>query len=136
VSPTRLQSTIPRDLETICLKCLRKVPSERYASAAALADDLERYLEAPVLAGIPRVLGTFHVDSTYDLTGSRILLPRAAVAGDLVPVVQGGARERGGRCVAVTGLFGAKSRRREDPRLVRGQATYTGDRVLPGWVYA
>jgi len=38
--------------------------------------------------------------------------------------------------MAVTKLFGAKIKRREDPRLVRGQATYTDDLVLPGMVYA
>ena len=43
VAPRRLVSTIPRDLETVCLKCLHKEPARRYESAQALAEDLRRY---------------------------------------------------------------------------------------------
>jgi serine/threonine-protein kinase len=51
VPPRRLQPKVPLDLDTICLKCLRKEPHNRYPSAAALAEDLRAYAEGrPVWA--------------------------------------------------------------------------------------
>jgi serine/threonine-protein kinase len=87
VPPSRLQPRLPRDLETICLKCLEKEPAKRYDSAEALADDLRRYLDSrPIRARRVGPVGRLarwagRRPAVAALTAAVVLLAAAGVVG-------------------------------------------------------
>jgi WD40 repeat protein len=84
VRPSSLWPSLPRDLETICLTCLRKEPGRRYASAEALADDLRRFRTGkPILA---RPVGA--MERVWKWTRRRPLIA-ALVWGMIASVVLG-----------------------------------------------
>jgi serine/threonine-protein kinase len=84
--PSRSNRRVDRDLETICLKCLHKEPSRRYASALALAEDLDRFL-----AGEPIQARPLSRLVRLGRWGRRHKALVAAAAALLVAVLMGGA---------------------------------------------
>jgi serine/threonine-protein kinase len=94
VPPARLNAKVPRDLETICLKCLHKDSQRRYATAAALAEDLQRFQRGESIAarpaGLPERLGKWvrRRPAIVTLLGATVLFTIALISGALWLAVQ------------------------------------------------
>lgn len=82
VPPRRLNDRIPRDLETICLKAMSKEQRLRYRSAAAFADDLQRWLDGRTV--LARPVGTIGKLWRWTRRNPRLAGVSAIVAGVLV----------------------------------------------------
>jgi serine/threonine protein kinase len=82
VPPRFLQPKAPRELEIICLKCLEKSPARRYASAAALADDLEAFVHGEPISAhsltlldqVARSISHHSFDARFRVFANRMLL--------------------------------------------------------------
>lgn len=81
----QIRPDVPRDLETVCLRCLQKQPEDRYESAQALAEDLHRYLSGREVAARPisfgqRLLRVCQHPQRIREAGLTVIAAHAAVA--------------------------------------------------------
>jgi hypothetical protein len=121
VAVRSLQPKVPKDLETICHKCLEKDAQKRYASAAALAEDLRRFLAGePVVARPVGALGRV----------VKWVRRRPAVAGLLATVVLVSAAGLGGILWAYGEAVVQRDRTREEKDRADRQAARATDEAL------
>ncbi len=117
VSPSRLNTKVPRDLATICLKCLHKEPERRYASAAELADDLKRFSEGrPIRAQLPSLGGRLYRWARRNPAAAALAATALALVG-----------------LAVSGAFWLERRqaeRREETARRQGRQTEAAEAAL------
>jgi len=150
VAPSRLVPGLPRDIETIALKCLQKDPARRYDSAAALAEDLHRFgADEPIRA---RPVGAFERTWRWCRRNPALAASIVAVACALVAVAaiatlyadrqrhfaleQSHARQRISRLAGeLTGSLAESNRRLAAQQLQRGQVAFERGEIGPGLLW-
>jgi len=90
ISPRQINPAVDRDLDTICMKCLQKVPARRYPTAQALEEDLQRFVEGrPILArpitGAERMWR--HVQRNPGLATLQVAIPLILVLGTAISLM-------------------------------------------------
>jgi eukaryotic-like serine/threonine-protein kinase len=122
--PSRLNGKVPRDLEVICLKCLRRDPQLRYASAAALTQDLRHFLQGEAIAARP--------EGRWARWGRRIrrhpFVSMAAASGLLLAMAT-----LGGQLWLLSDRE-AVARKIESERMIAEQAAGLDLREMGGWL--
>lgn len=108
----QLNGQIDRDLETICLKCLEKEPGRRYRSAAALADDLQRFLDGRPITARPvgRIERAIKWCRRRPLVASLIALVFASMATGTAVSVRFAIRAENRTRDAIENLYAARAR--------------------------
>ena len=132
VPPSRLNSRVPHDLETICLKCLRKEPERRYSSAAALADDLRRYQQGrPIQARAVGFLerGWRWCRRNPAVAASLLSVALALVAGTVVATYFAIAAERGEKDAKASAAAAKRSAEEANEAKMRGDSTLYAARI-------
>jgi WD40 repeat protein len=117
VPPRRLRPDLPRDLESVTLRCLAKAPTDRYASAEALADDLQRFLDGRPTAAQP--VGPLRRAWRWSRREPRTAALLGAVAGLLLLLAGGG--------VSAGLYFGALSQELQRTGAEKELAAYAND---------